>query len=448
MVRFAAVKHFASVGDTWPIDFVCLPKPVLPSQENGAVENQEVVAVSLSPTVVSTMRRICTDAGFNMKQLGLRPLASGTLAIGSSKSPIARDATVLLIDISTDEADMVVVEHGFVTFMRTVRLASGESEQPSRLAVGEIRRTLIAAMNARPGLQVQRIVLWGKNANGLHAVADWQSSLDLPVEVVDPFSVVETKKSVEVSDDSGDFASLLGLLQQHRATPKAPLLETSVDFLHPRQRPEEEKPILRYALATAAAGLLIVSGLWWYYSAHRRLDDQIAELNDALKGLEPTVKLAQKNIKDWKSVENFMKGDIQWLDQLAYVSEKALPPEKMIFRETNITLQPATNQGRIAARVDIVDQNLEPELESRLRDATHQVGSKEIRPGNDRSNNYGWTVDPEILVDPATVPDPLTLAPPKKKVAVEEQPAAEAKESKPAETPAPATEKTLEVPAT
>jgi Tfp pilus assembly PilM family ATPase len=416
MVRFTAIRHFANVGDTWPIDFVTLPK----TSSADVGEGQEITAATMNPSLISQIKRVCSDAGFNLKQLGLRPMASGALGTEASKSPVAKDATVLLVDVLTDEAEMVVLEQGNVSFMRTVRLAVSDNQPLGVLTVGEIRRTLIAAMNARPGLQVQRLVLWGGNTSTLNAVAEWESNLNLPVEIVDPFSLVETKKSIEFSSDNGKFASLIGMLHQYRPTPKSIPSNTTIDFLHPRQRQEKQKPIRQYALAVVAASLLIGGSYWWYTSSHRKLADEISRLTQNFKDMEPNVKLSQQNTLHWQKLEKFLKGDIQWLDELAYLSERALPAEQMIFRDTGIALTPMTNQGKISSKVDIIDQNFVPQLEEKLRDDLHQVGSKEIRPGNDRNNIYGWSVDPEILIEPVKVPDPMTLPPPKRKVVEEE----------------------------
>jgi Tfp pilus assembly PilM family ATPase len=412
MVRFTAMRQFANVGDTWPIDFVTLPASNRPQSEAAGSEMQEVIAVTLNPATISQIRRVCQEAGFQVKQLGLRPMASGTLGADSAKSPIGKNATVLLIDVLSDEADMAVLEQGHVTFMRTVQLPRMADTLRSPLSVGEIRRTLIAAMNARPGLAVEKIILWGKDSHEAQAVAQWSTDLDLPVEVLDPLKLVDTKKTVEYEEDTGKFAPLLGLMLQHRSQAKQPLRATAVDFLHPRQRVEKKKPIRQYLLAAAAVLALLGSVWWWYYSSHRRLDAEIEALQAKLSGLEPNLKLAKQNSEHWRKVENYLKGDIQWLDELAYLSQKALPAEEMILRETSLALDGRTNEGKIIAQIGITQQELEPELEKRLRDELHKIGAKEVRPAADRNNAYGWTLDPEIVISPAQVVDPTKLPTP------------------------------------
>ncbi len=416
MVRFTALRQFANVGDTWPIDFAPMPQSERPTDSASgeeAAEMQEVIAMTINPVTVSQIRKICSDAGFTVTQIGLRPMASGTLAAMVSGSPIGSNSTVLLVDNLADEADMVVLEKGHVSFMRTVRLPVAEDGSRGPLPIGEIRRTLIAAVNARPGLNIDRIILWSDPTSAKSSLEAWQPNLDLPVEAIDPLSLIELKKSVATTHDTGRFAPLIGLLLQRKLSPKSVPAPTFIDFLHPRQKTEKKKPIREYALAATAATLLIGGLLWWYRSAHQALDSEIAGLTQKFSGMEPTLKLAQKNSDHWKKVERFLSGDIQWLDELSFLSKQALPPDQMVVGDTNITINPVTNAGEVKMRVAITDQKLEPKLEELFRNSLHQVGTKGVNKSPDPNNPYRWTFEPEIVVSPATVIDPTTLPPPK-----------------------------------
>lgn len=437
MVRFTAMRLFATVGDSWPIDFVTLPQnqmPVVESGENAetkpgatpasAKENTqpasippssqiEVLAVAINPATVSQIRRVCSDAGLNLVQLGLRPMASGTLATLGTYSPIGSQSNVLLIDILTDEAEMVVLEQGHVTFMRSVRLAQSESSLVNALSAAEIRRTLIAAVHARSGLKIDKIILWTNPTKAEATIAEWKKVIQLPVEAIDPLSVVSvsTKSTFDTTDDAGTFAPLIGLTLQRRSAPQAISPPTVIDFLHPRQRVEAKKPIRAYALAGTAAALLVLGSLWWYRSSHQALDSEIESLTMRLKSMEDTLKLAQASSANWKKVERFIAGDIQWLDQLVYLSDKSLPADQMVMGDTTISLDNVTNSGLIVSRVAMTEQELEPKLEQGLRDKFHQVGAKGLNKSLDPNTPYKWTVEPEIVVPPSVVVDPTTLPP-------------------------------------
>jgi len=409
MVRFTAMRQFANVGDTWPIDFAPLPQTDR-SVVDGA-EMQEVVAMTINPSTISQIRKVCLDAGFTVTQIGLRPMASGTLADAVANSPVGKNSTVLLIDILADEADMVVLEKGHVSFMRTVRMATDDNGERGPLPIGEIRRTMIAAMNARPGLEIERIVLWSDPAAADASVQAWRSELEVPVEAINPFSLIELKKSVEPTNDTGRFAPLIGLLLQRKLSPKSKPAPSFIDFLHPRHRSEKKKPIREYILAGAAATILVGGGLWWYRSSHQALDAKIAELTKNFSEMEPSLKLAVKNSDDWKKVEGFLSGDIQWLDELSFLSKQALPPDQMVVLDANIVLNAVTNSGEVKTKVAITDQKLGPKLEEDFRDRKHQVGTKGVNRNPDPKSAYRWTVDPLVTVASMTVVDPTTLPP-------------------------------------
>ncbi len=64
MVRFAAQRQFANVGDSWPIDFVTLgPTP------DGMTE---VLAASVNPARIDRLEKILEDNGLKFSQLVLR----------------------------------------------------------------------------------------------------------------------------------------------------------------------------------------------------------------------------------------------------------------------------------------------------------------------------------------------------------------------------------------
>jgi len=188
-----------------------------------------------------------------------------------------------------------------------------------------------------------------------------------------------------------------------QVTPWSPL---TINFLAPRQRTVQPKPIRQYALAATAAGLLLAGSLWWYRSSHASLDNEIADLRSQVSSKDGPMKLAQKNSSDWQKISKFLEGDIQWLDQLEYLSSKALPPEQMLMGDTVLTIEPASNRGIVGTRVALSSPELEPVLEEKLRDGEHQVGAKGVNRSSDANTIYPWIVEPELVISPNKNIDP------------------------------------------
>jgi Tfp pilus assembly PilM family ATPase len=446
MVRFAAMRQFANLGDTWPIDFLVLPKtPAKSSSGNDGSDvsksatasedsSIEVLATSVPPSLVASLRRICSDAGVELAHLGLRPVSTASLTIAPEKQIVAPEETVLVIDVSPDEAELIVMERHQVVFIRTVRLSPSSDGSLPKLPAAEVKRTLIAAMNSRTGITVQRIILWGSHQEMDSMVAEWAGAVSLPIECIDPFSIVSRKSPSErkssdnqQSDNKAEiqsarFAPLLGLLLQRQigapplqvlgltireATPQVtPWSPLTINFLAPRQRTVQPKPIRQYALAATAAGLLLAGSLWWYRSSHASLDNEIADLRSQVSSKDGPMKLAQKNSSDWQKISKFLEGDVQWLDQLEYLSSKALPPEQMLMGDTVLTIEPASNRGIVGTRVALSSPELEPVLEEKLRDGEHQVGAKGVNRSSDANTIYPWIVEPELVISPNKNIDP------------------------------------------
>jgi Tfp pilus assembly PilM family ATPase len=66
MVRFAAQRHFANVGDSWPIDFVTLGTT--------AEGMTEVLAASMNPSRIERISKLLEANGLKLGQLVLRPM--------------------------------------------------------------------------------------------------------------------------------------------------------------------------------------------------------------------------------------------------------------------------------------------------------------------------------------------------------------------------------------
>jgi len=441
MVRFAAMRQFANLGDTWPIDFLVLPKSPATSTQtsdqnsNGGKSSAtiddsiEVLATSVAPSLVAGMRRICSDAGLELAHLGLRPVSTACLTIAPSKQLVSLEETVLVIDIAPEEAELVVMEGHQVVFIRTVRLAASADGSLPKLSAAEVKRTLIAAMNSRAGISVKRIILWGSNAEMDSMVSEWSGAVSLPIVCIDPFSIIphQSASDTKLEGSIARFAPLLGLLLQREigtqpiqvlgltireAVPQVtPWSLLTINFLATRQRKIPPKPIMTYALGTAAAGLLLIGGVSWYRSSHAALDSEVSDLKMLLVSQDATLKLAQKNSSDWQKIRGFLETDIHWLDQLEYLSDQALPAVQMLMGDTIFSIDPVGNRGIIDTRVALTSPELEPTLEGRLRDSNHQVGAKGVNKSSDTNTIYPWIVEPELIVSSNKNIDPTNWKP-------------------------------------
>ena len=394
MVRFAAQRHFANVGDNWPIDYVTMPS----SQANMT----ECLAASMNPTLIDRVKKVLESCGLTLTQLVLRPMASATMAV--VKQPQLATAVVLLIDLFRDEADMAVTENGHVVFMRNVRFsASNNPASNQQVLTGEIKRTMIAAASQRAELNVEQIRIWGHESQHAELCDILSKSLSVPVSSLDPFELFDASQTVrnEAGEDSGKFAATLGALLAPQVSDRL------IDFSNPRKRVEKTRPILLYAIAGSAAAAVLLGGFAWYWMSHSELDTEIAALNTVIKTNEDAIKLTTKKVSDWNKVEKFLKGDHQWLDELDYISSKAGDGNKAMFNSATFNTDVLTGASTIASKFVSTEQEYVPVLRAGFSDATHTVSGKGVTPSQDRTNQqFPWVGDLLIKMPPVTVADP------------------------------------------
>lgn len=391
MVRFAAQRHFANVGDNWPIDFV-----VLKSGDGVS----EILAASMNPGRIDRLSQLMETCGLKLNQLVLRPMLACSVAI--AKKPELATTPTLFVDFVNDEIDMAITEGKNVVFMRTIRTNSEQDEaSKSRVLIGEIKRTLLAAASQQSQLNVGRVVLWGSPDFLTGTCATLSSALEMPVESLDPFELIDvsSKAKQEVGSDKSRYAAVIGGML-------APSLTGSlIDFHNPRKREEKQKPIRLMALAGTAAALILGAGAYWYFASHSALDAEIAELNAKIDANKKTLELAKTTTAHWKKLEKFLAGSYSVLEQLEYVSANALPPEKMIFRSTTFNLETKKDEGVVSTNYITPDQSNRTDAEARLRGEGRIVTSGGFTKSMDKTSPFAWTSSLNIRLAPRKVED-------------------------------------------
>jgi Tfp pilus assembly PilM family ATPase len=391
MVRFAAQRHFANVGDTWPIDFVTL-------KSEG--DTTEILAAAINPARIERLSRLIESCGLKLGQLVLRPMVACAVAL--AKRADLSNANTLFVDLLNEEADMAITEAKSVVFMRTIRFNTEQDEQSKvRTLSSEIKRTLLAAASQQSQLKVDRVLIWGSKSNTSNLCQALSQSLDMPVESIDPFELIDvtSKAKQEAGDDRGRYAAVIGGMLAPN------LSESLIDFQNPRKRTEAKRPIRAMALAVTAASLVVGAGVYWYFSSHWEMDAKIAVLNKTIESQKKLVESANKSTAQWARIESFLSGRFSLLDELEFMSKNALEPDKVIYRDTTFSLEQKKNEGVISARYVTPEQANKTEIETRLRGDDRTVTSTGFLNNPDKNSKYAWIGDLSIRLNPRKVDD-------------------------------------------
>lgn len=380
MVRFQAIRSFASAGDSATVDYL-----VTNRSESGV----ELIAAAVGPASLTEIRETCEAAKLVTKRISLRPLAASALYLIKRQSD-ARGDTVL-IDLLANDAEIVVAREGKVIFVRTVRMPTVEAARAKALA-GELKRSLVACGSTG---SLDRVVLWGREAVHADDMVMLAEASGTRVEVLDPFELVDVdrKAKADFPDHVGRLAPLVGLLAADEEAP-----DRLVDFLNPRRRAEVAPNHLRTGLmigVPVAAALLLG---YLMFSHLKGLDRQIAELKSANESLKPQVDAALQSIARTESIDKFLDGDVNWLDELRRLARSMPSSDQMIVRQVSATSDPRGGGGTLKVIGAVTTPGVIDEFEESLRDESHRVVGDGASAQKNAKDAYRWDFTESITV--------------------------------------------------
>jgi Tfp pilus assembly PilM family ATPase len=383
MVRFQAMRDFAGMGDDWPLDYVPLDSAPAetPDAAGGTIG---VLAAVIAPKLVEQIRATCEAAGLEPQRLVLRPFAAASLLRRARPSAECR----LLVDLLAEEADLTVLIGEDVVFVRTVRLPLVEDEALVRAVLGETRRTVAAAQNQLGGRRVERVVVCGEPGRIETIQPQLEEQLALPVEPFDPFSAVELDGDLitGLPDRPGRFAPLLGMLLDEAAQTRH-----DIDFLNPRRRPAPPSQRRQYVLAGATAATLVLAVVFWFWHQMHSLDQDITRLQKDVKDLDKLVDAAKQIQAKTEDIDQFVLGDITWLDEIKNAAERLPPSERILVQRLSAGANPnGGGQMFLSGYAKEADD---------ISDMVRQLGNASGKGGsaNYQRPDYPWRFDSVVV---------------------------------------------------
>ncbi|NUQ61562.1 MAG: hypothetical protein HUU20_03685, partial [Pirellulales bacterium] len=235
----------------------------------------------------------------------------------------------------------------------------------------ELRRTMAAAQNQPGSRPAESVVFLGTSDRWGRLAASISEELRLPSDVVDPFGEVEWEDRVsrDCTESFRRFAPLVGAAwDEATSTPPA------FDFLHPRRRPEPPSRRNTYALAGLAAGLLVLAVMAASWLKGGRVESEIRRLQANSRTLDKNFEKAEKTEKAAQEVAQWIAGEVNWLDELRWLSEHFPQAEDAMLTQIKLNV----NSGRGEITLDGVARNVESvgELDRGLHDERHRLAGK------------------------------------------------------------------------
>lgn len=384
MVRFQSLRSFATVGENAAVDYL-----VTKQLETGV----EVISAAVAP---QNLQSICSDMealSLKVKRIALRPLAAAALHLERESDSTVGE--VVLIDLLSDSAEIVVAREGKVVFVRTVRMPSTASARGKALA-GELRRSLLACGVTD---QLKRVILWGTPEVHSSEIPLLEEAVGCSVQLINPFDLVEVGRKVELPEHVGRLAPLLGLMLADEVAP-----ERLIDFLNPR-KPEIKtvspyRKLLLVGIPVAACLLLA----FVVYQKIASLDLQIAKLTAENAAMQEDVKRADASLAKTETVDTFLDGDVNWLQEIRRMATEMPASEQMIIRGVSASVNARAGGGVLKIEGGAVNPAVIDEFEKALRDENHQVngtGASEQKT----EDAYRWEFSESIQVTGSSIRD-------------------------------------------
>ncbi|TWT66379.1 type IV pilus biogenesis protein PilM [Allorhodopirellula solitaria] len=404
MVRFQAIRQFASAGDSATIDFITT---------HTDDEGIDAIVAATGPAHLTPIRQAIEGAGWTLERVGLRPIAAAALyrlqvpeaTSRASQTNGGDEPIVALIDLVANEAEIVLLNQGEIKFVRSVRLPDGDaatSTSRSASLAGEIRRSLIACGAAGSNCDV---VMWGREARHgeeLKLLAERLSGQqDVPCQtrLLDPLELVGADAKIRqgTGEMVGRLAPLVGML-----VADAGHEQELVDFLHPRKAVEAKTDTAKIAMMVGIPAVLVLTIGWLLWSNLARLDAQIAQQTAANNDLRKKTEVSDTMIERTEQIDQFLDSDVNWLDELEHLADAMPPSDELIVKDIVAAANPRGGGGKIVVTGLVTSPDVIKEFETTMRDKWHQVtGDKVTQLASDDA--YRWQMSQTIELAPEAV---------------------------------------------
>jgi Tfp pilus assembly PilM family ATPase len=384
MVRFQAIRSFASAGENATVDYL-----VTNRKDDGV----EMIAAAVTPASLKEIHALGEQADVPIERVALRPLSAAALYLTHHSSKTTQDT--VLIDLLSDDAEIVVAREGRVIFVRTVRMPTTVAGRARALG-GELKRSLVACGSTG---SLDSVVLWGKESVHIDDLQMLADASGAKVQALDPFTLVDVDRKLqnELPEHAGRLAPLIGLLAADENDGN--LL---IDFLNPRKKVEEVvNPYRKAALIGIPIAAVALIAFAIYFQL-RGLDQQIADLKSSNATMKSDVDTANKSVQRTEKIDAYLDGDVNWLNELRRMATTIPASEELIVRGISASSNTRSGGGVITLEGAVTEPAVIDKLEQSLRDENHRVagdGASE-KPTNDA---YRWGFVETITVTPESI---------------------------------------------
>ena len=417
MARFQAAKEFTEYDPSAALDFVLF--------DGARKDKKHILAATLTKSKRDTIEGVVTGAGLDLQRIVLGPCESAKrfAAITVQQRTGGAGKTTLLVEMGESSATLVLLYRGMPAFVRTAnfqnpvwasldqadkkRFESADELANWRWLTDEFKRTIIAAINDVPSEKIDEIVLCGTGERYEKLVRLLEESLAVPVSLFNVwrFENREGEIANHLPVYEEQFLPLIGALS-------AALVEkpNALDFKNPKRKPEKKSKRHLVTIAIALVLVLVFALGTWGGLRRMALDAELKDLIARENSLKEDAAKTERLKLQYDSINAWQKSDINWLEQLEWLSN-SIPSDEDVILSSGLMLRAPVNANQTIEFTALTrGSTVAPKLEQNLRDETHTVRSPKAEPSQDPMYTQKRELTVTIL-PPKEQPKPLAKAP-------------------------------------
>ncbi len=382
MVRLQAAREFSTAEESMVVDYVPL--------SGDETAPRSVLAASIGVNDLGLLRQLAAALDASLEQLVPRGCGAATLAM--RQDPALREGSHLVVAAAPEAADLVVIESGEPSLLRSARVRADAAEQ---MIYSEARRTRAMA-SQQTGRRTDSTVLVGCHAPP--GKSDFRE-LDLQVLLTGDYQLAESDCEM-ATELSGVIGAAIDLAEEKKPP---------IDFLHPRKPVQDNSARRRATVLSIAAAACVLLGFAWAYARVWSLQQEVSSAQSLLKTQQKRIEDAAPIRQRAEAVDQWLATDVNWLDELERLGRQ-LRPEPLDSKEfpakedvylSQFTASRSTQRDVAGGAISIRTLSRGPfsydEIEERLRDDTHVV---ETSSGGTAPNagDYSWETQTNLRV--------------------------------------------------
>lgn len=361
LLKFMAKNEFASVNDSWKVDFI----PFSTDEST----SRKVVAAALNPQTWEEVGNAIEKWGGKLRRVLLRPYC---LAEWCHSQLDPHRAS--LVAIRQDRwLDLILIREHQVRLSRTTLLNSAAGAECEQESLGEIKRTSLMATRVLDGRKLEDLLLvgpWSQESESalrdLGSVRRWNPTADNASNVV---TIKPTTEPLWV------YGAVVGA-----AAGKTTTNVPGFDFANPRKREERKLDYRKVGLwsGLAATVLLTLAGLGWYMltSVNQKVagyEQQLAKLKEVTEPRN-NQQSAKQRVGEVAKIDEWYTQSVDWLKELAQISSRLNTADEVILTSLDARVEDTEARFTISGRLSSKDS--QASLETQLAQRPYLV-----RPG-------------------------------------------------------------------